>query len=280
MHHVVLAGFDLAGVDRDGPSRIDDHDLSALDRLRAELGLLLVHRTAAQVRHPMVQEIVGLGFERVGADRNDGVGQFGILVAVVQFAHAHVARGMNFGIVGGPVMDADVLDLHRPEIELARAPGIFVAAAGAAVIEGGDEQAVLAHVIDDRDGHARDQIERIVPAGRLHLPVAPHHRVRQPLQLRVALLRIAHLGHARAAHRAKAGVHDAVVVRLDDDMHVAAVLADDVVHRRASTTRPSRRPAAWRGQRRTCSGPARCRPACWSATCTPCSRSRRCSSGR
>jgi hypothetical protein len=48
----------------------------------------------------------------------------------------------------------------------------------------------------------------------------------------VALLRITHLGHARAAHRAETRVHDAVVVRLDDDVRVLAALADDVVHRR------------------------------------------------
>ena len=193
---------------------------------------LLVHRGAAQIRHPVIQEIVGLGFERVGADRDDGVGKLGILVAVVQFADAHVARGVDFGIVGRPVVDADVLHLHGAEIELAGAPGVLVAAAGAAVVEGGDEQAVLAHVVDDRDGDARDEIERIVPAGRLHLAVAPHHRIGQALQLRVARARIAHLGHARAAHRAEARIHHAVLVRLDDDVHVLAVLPDDVVHRR------------------------------------------------
>ena len=114
------------------------------DRLGAELGSFLVHRGAAQIRHPVVQEIVGLGFERVGADRDDGVGKLGILVAVVQFAHAHVAGGMDLGIVGRPVVDADVLHLHGAEIELAGAPGVLVAAAGAAMVEGGDEQAVLA----------------------------------------------------------------------------------------------------------------------------------------
>ena len=113
-------------------------------RLVAELALLLVQRRAAQVRHPVIEEIVGLGFERVGADRHDGVGELGILVAVVQFADAHVAGGMDLGIVGRPVVDADVLHLHGAEIELAGAPGVFVAAAGAAMVEGRDEQPVLA----------------------------------------------------------------------------------------------------------------------------------------
>ena len=189
-------------------------------------------RGAAQVGHPVIQEIVGLGFERVGADRDDGVGKLGILVAVVQFADAHVARRVDFGIVGRPIVDADVLDLHRPEIELAGAPGVLIAAARAAMIEGGDEQAILALIVDDRGGDARDEIERVVPAGRLHLAVAPDQRIGQPLQLRVARAGVAHFGHARAANRAEAGIHHAVLVRLDDDVNVFAVLPHDVVHRR------------------------------------------------
>ena len=152
-------------------------------RLARQLRLLLVERGAAQVRDPVVQEVVGLGLERVGADREDRVGELGVLVAVVELADAHVAGGMDLGIVGGAIVDADVLDLHRPEIELAGAPGVLVAAAGAAVIEGGDEQAVLALLVDHRGGHARDEVERVVPARRLHLAVAPDHRVGQALQL-------------------------------------------------------------------------------------------------
>ena len=189
MHHVVLAGLDLAGIDRHGAARIDDDDAAAVDRLGAELGLLLVHRRAAQVRDPVVEEIVGLGLERVGADRDDGVGELGVLVAVVEFAHAHVAGGVDLGIVGRTIVDADVLDLHGAEIELAGAPGVLVAAAGAAVIEGGDEQSVLAHVVDHRDGDARDEIERVVPARRLHLAVAPDHRIGEALQLRCCAAR-------------------------------------------------------------------------------------------
>ena len=92
----------------------------------------------------MIEEIVGLRLERVGADRDNRVGKLGILVAVVQLAHAHVAGGMDFGVVGRPVVDADILDLHRAEIELAGAPGVLVAAAGAAMIERRDEEPVLA----------------------------------------------------------------------------------------------------------------------------------------
>ena len=212
----------------------------------------------------MVEEVVGLGFERVGADRDDGVGKFGILVAIVEFANAHVAGGVDFGIVGRPVMDADVLDLHRSEIELAGAPGVFVAAAGAAMVEGGDEQTVLAHVVDDGDRDTRDEIQRIIPAGRLHLAVAPDHRIGQALQLRVALLRVAHLRHARAANRAEAGIHDAIMVRFDDDVNVLPVLAARCCTSRARTRRRFRPAAAWQDRRRICSRRPPSRPACWS----------------
>ena len=179
----------------------------------------------------MIEEVVGLGFERVGADREDGVGEFGILVAVVEFADAHVARRVDLGIVGRAIVNADVLDLHRAEIELARAPGVLVAATGAAMVEGRDEEAVLTLLVDDRNRDPGDEVERIVPARRLHLAIAPDHRVGEPLQLGVALAAVAHLGDAGAADRTETGVDDAVLVRLDDDMHVAAVLLDDVVHR-------------------------------------------------
>ena len=232
VHHAILAGFHLAGVDRHGAAWIDDDDAALLDRFRAELGLLLVHRGAAQIRNPVIEEVIGLSFERIGADRDDGVGELGVLVAVVEFAHAHVAGGMYLRIVGGAIVDADVLHLHGAEIELAGAPGVLVAAAGATVIVGRDEQAVFAHVVDDADGDASDEIECIVPTRRLHLAVAPDHRIGEALQLRVALARVAHLRDAGAAHRAKAGIHHAVLVRLDDDMHVFAVLLYDVVHRR------------------------------------------------
>ena len=145
MHHAVLARFHLAGVHGHRAARIDDDDARLLNRLRAEFGFLFVHRGAAQIRHPMVQEIIGLGFQRVGADGNDGVGKFGVFVAIVQFADAHVARGVHFRIVGRPIVDADVLHLHGAEIELAGAPGVLVAAARTAMIVGRDEQPILAH---------------------------------------------------------------------------------------------------------------------------------------
>ena len=116
----------------------------------------------------MIQEVVGLRLKGVGTDRDDGIGQFRVFVAVVELAHAHVARGVDLGIVGRTIVDPDVLDLHRSEVELAGAPGVFVAAARAPVVECGNEQAILALIVDDCDGDARDEIERVRPTGWLH----------------------------------------------------------------------------------------------------------------
>ena len=102
----------------------------------------------------MIQEVVGLGFQSIRADGDNGVGKFGVFVAIVQLANAHIARAMNFRIVCGAIMDADVLYLHGFEIELASAPGVFVAATGAAVIERRDEEAVFALFGDHGSSHS------------------------------------------------------------------------------------------------------------------------------
>ena len=231
VHDVFLARFRLGGVDRDRPSRIDEDDARLRMRLVGELGLLLVERGATQVRNPVVQEVVRLGFEGIVADRHQSVGELGVLIAIVQFADAHVTGRMDLRIVGGAVVDADILDLHGTEIELSGAPGIFVAAGRAAMVENGDEEPVLALFFDDRGSNARDQVERVIPRGRLHLAVAPDHRVGEALLLRAASGAIAKFAHARAAHGAEAGIHLALAIRLDDDVNVLAVLLDDVIHR-------------------------------------------------
>jgi hypothetical protein len=100
-------------------------------------------------------------------------------------------------------MNPDVLDLHRAEIELSGAPGVFVAAAGAAVIKSRDEQTILALGVDHRRRHARHEVERIVPARRLHLAVAPDHGFGQALLLRRARFGKRFFGHSRAADRAE-----------------------------------------------------------------------------
>ena len=100
------------------------------------------------------------------------------------------------------------------------------------MVEDGDEEPVLALVLDDRRGDAGDEVERVIPRGRLHLAVAPDHRIGEALLLRAARGRIAQLAHARAAHRAEAGIHLAIDIGLDDDVDVLAVLLDDVVHGR------------------------------------------------
>ena len=80
---------------------------------------------AIEVGQPVIEEIVGLRFIRVAADGHDAVGDFGILVAVVQLHDAHLARGMALGVVGRPVVDAHQRGLQGGEHQLARCPRCF-----------------------------------------------------------------------------------------------------------------------------------------------------------
>ena len=141
--------------------------------------------------------------KRVRSDRYDRVGEFSVLIAIVEFANPHIASRMHLGVVSWPIVNADVLDLHGAEIELSRAPCIFIAAAGPAVIESRNVQAVFALGVDHRRRHARHEVERVVPARRLHLAVAPYHRLSQALLLCRASFGKRFLGHARASDRAE-----------------------------------------------------------------------------
>ncbi|MNG06561.1 hypothetical protein D3C84_898090 [compost metagenome] len=46
-----------------------------------------------------------MGFVGVATDSNNDVGQFGVFVAVVEFANAHLACGVAFGVIGGAIVD-------------------------------------------------------------------------------------------------------------------------------------------------------------------------------
>ena len=237
MKDVRLSGRIFAGIDRDRAPRVDDDDPDRFMLLVRELLALFIGRGPSHVRQPVIEEVIRLRLERVGSDGNDRVGEFGVLVAIVELAHAHVAGGMDLGIVGGAIVDADVLDLHAVEIELAGGPGVFVTAAGAAMVKGGDDQAVLALLLDDAAGHLGGEPQRVVPGCRDHAAVAIDERFREPLALRAGDRRERQFALARAADRAKAGIYLAILVRLDDELHVAAVLLDDVVHRRREPIR-------------------------------------------
>ena len=95
---------------------------------------------------------------------------------------------MDFGIVSRSVVNADVLNLHRTEIELSGTPRVLVTTSRASVIIGGNEESILALLIDDRSGDTSHELKRIVPTRRLKLAIAPNERIGQSLQLRVALL--------------------------------------------------------------------------------------------
>src|SRR3954453_17883678 len=91
---------------------------------------------------------------------------------------------MDLGVVGRAVVNADVLDLHALEIELAGRPGILVTTAGAAMIEGGDDHAVLPLFLDDAAGDLRRESDGVVPGGRRHGAVTVDQRFRQAVRLR------------------------------------------------------------------------------------------------
>ncbi len=79
------------------------------------------------------------------------------------------------------------------EIEFAGRPGVLVAAAGAAMIVGGDDQPVFALRLDHAPRHLGDQLDRIVPGGRRRAAIAPDQRFGQPLALRAGDRRIGEL---------------------------------------------------------------------------------------
>ena len=135
MEYIVLARLHFAGVDRHRSPGIDENDAGGGMRLIGHELLFLVERRSLKVRDPVVEKVIGLGFERIGANGHDRVGEFGVLVAIIEFAYSHVSGGVHLGIVSRSIVDPDVLDLHRAEIQLPRAPGVFVTAAGAAMVE-------------------------------------------------------------------------------------------------------------------------------------------------
>ncbi len=216
MQNVFRPRILLGRGDGERAARIDHHHLSA----------------ALQTRNHVVQIKVGLRFHGVRAEHEDRVGQRVVLVGVVQFVHAHVARRMDLRVVGGSVMDPAVLDLHALEIELAGAPGVLVAAGAATVVEHRDHQVILGPFGHDTRSHAGHKVERVFPGGRLPDTIAPDQRIGQSLCLGAGHAARTILGHASTADRTKARVHGTVHIRLYHQLHVAPVLADDVVHRR------------------------------------------------
>ena len=129
-------------------------------------------------------------------------------------------------------MDPAVLDLHAFEIELAGAPGVLVAAGTSTVVEHRNHQVILGPFGHNTRGHARHEVERVFPGGRLPDTIAPDQRIGQALCLGAGHAAGTILGHASTADRTKARVHGTVHIRLDHQLNVAPVLADDVVHRR------------------------------------------------
>ena len=155
--------FRRASRNRRRAARIDEDDFGRRNRFGAEFRLLFIDAGAAQIGHPMVEEVVGLRLKRIGADGDNGIGKLGVFIAVVQLAHAHVARAVHFAVIGRAIVDPDVLDFHALEIELAGRPGVFVAAAGAAMVVGGDDEPVFTLRLNNPARDLGDEIDRVVP---------------------------------------------------------------------------------------------------------------------
>ena len=230
VQHVPRARLGFGGVHGHGAAWVHHDEATGRVRLAGQQLALFVQTGAAQVGHPVVQEVVGLRLQGVGADDEEGVRESGVVVAVVQLAHAHVAGAVHLAVVGRAVVDADVPHLHALEVELAGGPDVLVAASGAAVVVGRDEQPVLALLLDHPACHLGDEAERVVPTRRVQPAVAPHARLGQARARAARHPRGQHLGHPGAADRAQAGVHHAVLVGLEDEVHVAPVPAHHVVH--------------------------------------------------
>ena len=259
--------------------RVDEDDPGLRRRFAGEPLLLLRHRAALQIRHPVREEVVGLRLVRVAADRHDHVGQLRILVAVVELADAHLAGRVALGVVGGTVVDAHHRRLERREHELARAPGVLESAAGTAVIETVEDESARTVAVENLLGDAAVERQGVVPA-RVEPCVADVDAgVAQPL-LADAVVGVHHLGELPAARRRQALVHRAALVGDDHDVVAPAVLVlDDVGHRRRhDRSRAAEAACGNRGPAR--SGAARGRPRRRRPTCRRGSRSRRCRSGR
>ena len=156
----------------------------------------------------MREEVVGLGLVGVGANAEDGVGQLGIFVRVIELADSHVARGVTFRIVGRPIVNAHERRPQRAEHQLAGGPGVLKAAAGPAMIEAVKDQAVGTFGIEDALG----QLRRKAPAPRpsWYRPSRCRcARAASSSALPLARPRCAHdAGQAPAACRGNAGVND------------------------------------------------------------------------
>ena len=184
VEHVRLAGRTLGDGDREASSRIDENDAAPLGGFSREPLLLLAERAASQVRHPMCEEVVGLRFVGVGTDGEDDIGDLGVLVGVVELAHAHVAARVALGVVGGPVVDANHLGLERREHELAGAPGVLETAAGATMIEAVEHELVGSVLVQQPLRDAPVDRHGLLPVGVDAIVTGEDARIPQSIRTR------------------------------------------------------------------------------------------------
>jgi len=120
-------------------------------------------------------------------------------------------------------VDAHQRRLQRGEHQLAGTPGIFEAAACAAMVEGVEGDFARALVVENLLGDTGVDRQRLLPVGLQPLVAGMGARMRQALAGGRAFG--VHVGpHAQAANRAAAFVHHAFLVGDDEDVVAAAVL--------------------------------------------------------
>ncbi|KAF0137771.1 MAG: hypothetical protein FD153_1610 [Rhodospirillaceae bacterium] len=198
MQHVFFACNLFADGNGGGAARIHDDDFGRCGSLTREPFLLFVYCGARQVGHPVVQEVVRLGLVGVGARTEDGVGDLGIFVAVIQLTHAHFPRGMALGVVGRTVVDADHRGLQRTEHQLAGAPGVLEAAPSTTVVKAIVEQTRRTIIVQDLLGQAGIEGHGVVPPRVQPLVASENTRIFETL-LADAVVGIHVAGHLAAA---------------------------------------------------------------------------------
>jgi hypothetical protein len=137
-------------------------------------------------------------------------------------------------------VDAHHRRLQCREHQLAGAPGVFEATAGATVVEAIEQQATWPISIQNLPSEAGVDRERVVPARIEPVIAAVDERILKAL-LGDAVVRVHVGGHLATARRRQAAVDAAIAVRNDHDVPAATrVIGDRIGHG------PGHRDGQWR----------------------------------
>lgn len=173
-HHPVRGHLGRHGVGAGLPG-VNDDEVAGLGGLARVKGLLLLrHRGPLDVGEHVLHvehrgRLVG-----VRSPEDDGVGEAGVLVGVVQLVDAPLPASPDLGVVGGAVVDGDVLHGEGGEEELPGGVVVLKALARAPVVEAlhGDVVVVAVPVPDALDEEAHEG-EGVLPGDGLELVAHP-----------------------------------------------------------------------------------------------------------